>query len=88
MSFSDGAPFCDDATKDWINNDVAAAMNDGASAGRSSAGDPVDIELRDVNSLVSAGQFEQAMDLVQKAIRSSSSERDNFRRTIATVASS
>lgn len=83
MSFSDGAPFCDDATKDWINNDVAAAMNDGASAGRSSAGDPVDIELRDVNSLVSAGQFEQAMDLVQKAIRSSSSERDNFRRTIA-----
>jgi len=83
MAFSDGSPFCDEATKDWINTEVSAALSSGASSGGNIPTDPVDAEMRDVNGLVAAGQFEQAMDLVQKAIRSSSSERDNFRRTIA-----
>jgi type VI secretion system protein VasJ len=84
MAFSDGLPFCDDATKDWINTEVAAALSSGSASGAASgASDPLDAEMKEVNGLVAAGQFEQAMDLVQKSIRSSSTERDNFRRMIA-----
>ncbi|MBN1306673.1 MAG: type VI secretion system domain-containing protein, partial [Chitinispirillaceae bacterium] len=45
-------------------------------------GDPLIEEQRSVNQMVAAGKIEDALALVQSNLRSSSNERDNFRRTI------
>ncbi|MBN1575865.1 MAG: type VI secretion system protein TssA [Chitinispirillaceae bacterium] len=85
LSFSDGSPFCDDATKDWIATDVQTALGSGggtAAGGAASAGDALVEEQRAVNQLVAAGKIEDALAMVQNSLRSSSNERDNFRRTI------
>jgi type VI secretion system protein VasJ len=87
LSFSDGTPFCDDATKDWIATQVLPMFSaDGApSVGKKDAepsGDKVEDEKKQVASLTSAGKTEAALDLLQNSIRNSSNERDNFRRSI------
>ena len=83
LSFSDGSPFCDDATKDWISTEVrSVSAGDSSAASAASGKDPVEEEQRKVNGLVAAGQIEDALDLVQTGIRSSANERDSFRRTI------
>jgi type VI secretion system protein VasJ len=88
LSFSDGAPFCDDATKEWIATAVMPNFSaDGAPAGAKkqadeSSGDKVEDEKKQVASLTSSGKTEAALDLLQNAIRNSSNERDNFRRSI------
>jgi type VI secretion system protein VasJ len=87
LSFSDGTPFCDDATKEWIATQVMPQFSgDGAAVLKKDAaeqsGDRVDNEKKEVASLTSAGKTEAALDLLQNAIRNSSNERDNFRRSI------
>jgi type VI secretion system protein VasJ len=84
LNFSDGSPFCDDATKDWINSEVQSALGSGGGGQMAGgiAGDTLAEEQREVNQLVSAGKLEEALALVQGNMRSSSSERDNFRRTV------
>jgi type VI secretion system protein VasJ len=85
LSFSDGSPFCDDATKEWIAKSVMPlfSQQDAASAKNGqAAGDKLEIEKKDVASLTASGQTEKALDLLQNAIRNSSNERDNFRRSI------
>ncbi len=85
LSFSDGFPFCDDATRDWIvkvvmpvfSHEEAASKKDSAESG-----DKVENEKREVTQLASSGKTEAALDLLQNAIRNSSNERDNFRRSI------
>jgi type VI secretion system ImpA/VasJ family protein len=83
LSFADGGACCDEATKDWIAADVQTAISSGAGAIPSGPVDPLIEEQRAVNKLVAAGQIEDALTLIQSTMRSSSSERDNFRRTIA-----
>ena len=87
LSFSDGSPFCDEATKEWIarqvlpnfSQDVAAvAKKDADTPG----GDKVEKEKKEAASLTASGKMEAALDLLQNAIRNSSNERDNFRRSI------
>jgi type VI secretion system protein VasJ len=87
LSFSDGTPFCDEATKEWIATQVMPVFSAGGatatkkeSAG--SSGDRVEDEKKQVASLTSTGKTEAALDLLQNAIRNSSNERDNFRRSI------
>jgi type VI secretion system protein VasJ len=81
LTFADGTAFCDDATKDWITDEVLGVVkSDGENTG--GIQDKVDEEQRQVNALVSAGQMEDALDFAQRNIRNSSVERDNFRRMI------
>ena len=85
LLFSDGTPFCDDATRDWIAGEVQSILESsggGGSGGGGGGADPLVEEQRTVNQMVAAGQLEQALTMVQTNLRSSSSERDNFRRTI------
>lgn len=83
LAFSDGSALCDDATKDWIHTDVATALGTDAATGSGPAHtDTVEEEQRTINRMVAAGQLEEALTFIQTSIRSSASERDNFRRTI------
>ena len=89
LSFSDGSPFCDDATKEWIAAQVmpvfsaeAGAAPKKAEGAAGTSGDRVEDEKKQVASLTSSGKTEAALDLLQNAIRNSSNERDNFRRSI------
>ena len=86
LNYSDGSPFCDDATKDWITAEVQTAIAGGDSSPSAAGGrlsDPLEAELRSVNGMVAAGKIEDALDVLRDATRSSSSGRDNFRRSIA-----
>ncbi len=87
LSFSDGTPFCDDATKEWLTTDVKPAL--GAADGKSpqpdvkSGGDdPFVEEQRTVDQLVASGKIEEALVRMQTNLRSSTNERERFRRTI------
>ena len=85
LTFSDGAPLCDDATKDWIASEVQPIFSGSAAAAVSSsaaAGDPIETEKREAVALAAGGSVEKALDFVQTAIRRSSNERDNFKRSI------
>jgi type VI secretion system protein VasJ len=86
LCFSDGTPMCDDATKDWIASEVKPlfAGDGGAtpSSAATAAGDPIETEKKEATALAAGGNIEKALDFVQTAIRSSSNERDNFRRSI------
>ncbi len=84
LSFSDGSPFCDETTNDWIHTEVSAARGapESASSVADAPEDPLVEERRNVNQFVSAGQMEEALALIQNGMRSSTNERDNFRRTI------
>jgi type VI secretion system protein VasJ len=87
LSFSDGSPFCDDATKEWITKQVLPIFSqDGATAVKketeTEGGDKVERDKKEAAALTAAGKMEAALDLLQIAIRNSSNERDNFRRSI------
>jgi type VI secretion system protein VasJ len=87
LSFSDGSPFCDDGTKEWLAKQVLPVFSqDGAAVAKKDAdpsgGDKVEQEQKEVVSLTASGKMEAALDLLQNAIRNSSNERDNFRRSI------
>jgi type VI secretion system protein VasJ len=89
LSFSDGTPFCDDSTKDWIEKSVMPLFSldsEGAKGRKPGAGeedgDNVEKERKDAAALASANKIEAALDVLQNSIRNSSNERDNFRRFI------
>ena len=87
LSFSDGSPFCDDATREWLSKQVLPLLSSGGTPGatkdtEASAGDKVEAEKKQVATLSASGKTEAALDLLQNAIRNSSNERDNFRRSI------
>jgi type VI secretion system protein VasJ len=88
LTFSDGTPMCDDTTKDWITTEVRSLFSTGQAgktANESSLavkGDPIEEEKKKAHALATAGKVEDALDLLQSAIRGSGSERDNFRRSI------
>jgi type VI secretion system protein VasJ len=87
LAYADGFPFCDQATKDWIAKEVNPVLSaGGASISVSSIGgddeDPLVVERRKVDALVSANQLEQAIELLQEGMSRSTSERDNFIRSM------
>jgi type VI secretion system protein VasJ len=88
LAFSDGSAFCDPATRDWLVAEAQRAGEAGelAASERKVFGDKADgaleTEKREVNALVAAGKTEDALDYLNKLIRDSSSERDNFLRSM------
>jgi type VI secretion-associated protein, VC_A0119 family len=90
LSFSNGSPMCDDATKEWIASEVRPQFSDSTPEGCMAAGggaisgsiDRVEKEMKEAQALAASGSIEKALDLIQNALRCSSSERDNFRRSI------
>jgi type VI secretion system protein VasJ len=83
LSFADGSPFCDEATKKWLSGEVKAVFAaDGGNAAPAVAADFFDKETKKVNELVAAGKIEEAIDLVQSGIRTAKCERDSFRRSM------
>lgn len=91
LSFSNGTPMCDDAAKEWIASEVQPQFSGSTPEGKaviggggSAAGsaDRVEQEMKEAQALAAGGSIEKALDLIQNALRGSSSERDNFRRSI------
>jgi type VI secretion system protein VasJ len=85
LSFSDGSPFCDEATKDWIGSDVSAVLSSSKGAvsqGKSAKDDPLSEEKKEINALVSKGKTEEAIEILQEKIHESGSERINFKRSL------
>jgi type VI secretion system protein VasJ len=88
LKFIDNSLFCDPATQDWIKSDLQGIFSSGEK-GSSKASSPaaqdgvfLEEESKQLNSLIAAGKVEPAIDFLQKQIRASGSERDNFRRSI------
>jgi type VI secretion system protein VasJ len=82
LTYSDGTPFCDPATRDWLDTDVAAILSSGASSVSAKNDDLVEIDKREVNALNSANKTDEALDFLLKKIGECGSERDNFRRRV------
>jgi type VI secretion system protein VasJ len=86
LNFTDGTPFCEEVTKTWLNTEVKAVLSAGGggaeTAASASTDDPLSRDMQKVNELVGSGQMEEAIDLVQRGIRSARSERESFRRSI------
>ncbi len=83
LSFADGSPFCDEATRTWLSGEVRAVFaTGGAAATRAASTDLFDKETQKVSELVAAGKIEEAIDLVQSGIRTARCERDSFRRSM------
>ncbi|MDG5814741.1 type VI secretion system protein TssA [Chitinispirillales bacterium ANBcel5] len=84
LSYSDGTPFCDPATLDWLNGDVAElfSFQSGTSAA-SGSNDQVAEERKEVNGLASSGKIEDALDYLMSKIAENNCPRDNFRRRLA-----
>lgn len=85
LQFSDGTPFCDSVTRDWISSDVSAAGASGGGSGGDAAGkdEALSKELSEANTLAAAGKIEDAMGMLQNGIRNSSGGRSNFLRSAA-----
>lgn len=82
LAYSDGTPFCDPATLDWINSDVAAMLSSGKGGGGGNVNDVVEADRRAANDLASGNKVDDAVDLLMSKINESGSERDNFRRRV------
>ncbi len=85
LNFSDGAPFCDASTKDWIAAEVSGVLGTGggaSGAGSGPAESEFEEEKKEISKLVAGGKIEQALGYLHRQIRESASERDNFRRSI------
>ncbi len=85
LRFADGSPFCDEATRDWLGSDVRKMLGDDGEEvpeGGADAGDPFEEERKEVNALMSSGQVEKALDMLQRAMRNSDNEELNFKRSI------
>ena len=87
LSFTNGTPFCDEATKDWLEQEVKAVLSSGEQGGgkKEPAGadsDGVARERKQVNELLAAGKVEQALEILQTAMNGSNNERENFIRSI------
>jgi type VI secretion system protein VasJ len=86
LNFADGTPLCDEVTKQWLGTEVKAVLSAGGggsgTATSVASDDPLGRDMQKVNELTGSGQIEDAIDLVQRGIRSARSERESFRRSI------
>lgn len=82
LTYSDGTPFCDPSTRDWLDTDVKSVLSAGGGAASAKVDDLVEVDKREVNALISANKTDDALDFLLKKISESGSERDNFRRRV------
>lgn len=77
LTFVDGTPFCDAQTKEWIKTRVMSQSTDSKTTSENPS-HILDKEKQEAASLFTAGKAEDAIALLQNAIRNSATERDNF----------
>ena len=86
LSYSDGTPFCDNATKDWIDSDVKKILSSHDSSVSEKDGscctDPLKNEKKEINLLSSAGKFDKAIKIMQEKINGSGIKNQNFKREL------
>ncbi|KMQ52596.1 type VI secretion system protein ImpA [Chitinispirillum alkaliphilum] len=82
LCYSDGTPFCDPATVDWIEDEVASLFSSESASNAGKVNDSVEEDRKEVNGLVSQKKVDSALDLLLGKISDSNSERDNFRRRV------
>ncbi|MFW6244316.1 MAG: type VI secretion system protein TssA, partial [Fibrobacterota bacterium] len=81
LCFSDGSPFCDSATIEWISGDVLHQKRQSAAedkAGRHQSDD----FLEQISLLVSSGKFHQAITRVHRRAAGSSTAQEKFIHTV------
>ncbi len=78
MSFEDGTPFADAATRDWIAEEVLLA--EASEGGQTEAADEETAAcLEEARALVKAGKATEAIDLLQTSAEGQKSRRQRFR---------
>ncbi|MBD3421159.1 MAG: type VI secretion system protein TssA [Chitinivibrionales bacterium] len=85
LCFNDGSPFCDQATKDWLKDDVMPALSGGGEGGDSGSGenkDPFEEERKQVDALAAANKIGEAVAFLQASVRTGGDEVHNFKRTL------
>jgi type VI secretion system protein VasJ len=85
LSYSNGTPFCDNTTKDWIDSDVKTILSPKGSPSEGKDGsftDPLLEEKKEINKLSSVGKFDEAIQIMKKTINSSGLKSQNFKREL------
>jgi type VI secretion system protein VasJ len=84
LTFEDGTPFADGATKMWIESEVQGLVSNGGGA-RSGGGGAsfLDQPLAEARSKAAAGQLEEALAVLQSAAGQAPSRADRFRAELA-----
>ena len=88
LKFAEGSPMSDAATQDWLTTDVAGVFSskDAQAHQKDHPGDAnadrLGAQRRELNELVAAQRFEEAIALMQEAMAASSNECDNLCRTV------
>ncbi|MBN1981765.1 MAG: type VI secretion system protein TssA [Chitinivibrionales bacterium] len=87
MTFSDGLPFCDELTKQWLQSDVAeyaASQSKGAgsSVNTGALDEAYNQEKKAVMELVTAAKTDEAIDTVYTSLQNSTTKRMRFQRNL------
>ncbi len=85
LSYSDGSPFCDGATKDWLESDSSSVLSSSDSSSSKKSDEtsyPLKEEKKEVNALIATGKLDSAIELIQNKISDSGIERLNFKRSL------
>ena len=83
LRFADGTECCDSATREWLAKTAAARPGQGAAGPAEPAEqDTLAKEMRDAEALAGAGKLADALAVLKAGMRSGSSARDNFRRSM------
>lgn len=90
LSFSDGTPFCDTTTRNWIVNTIVPLFSSQNSESVSqkpvfvpethSISETAQEEEKSINSLMAEGNVISAIETLQKIIHESGNQRNNFKR--------
>lgn len=81
LSFSDGRPFADAGTRDWILGEVKALSGGGGAAGPKRKGDAGE-EAKQAEALVAEGKLEEALSILRGGLLNDSSRRNGFERRL------
>ena len=85
LLYSNGTPFCDNATKDWIDSDITQVQSSHGSPVKrqdEALSDPLKNEKKEIFILSSAGKIDEAIQIMQKNINDSGSKNQNFKREL------
>jgi type VI secretion system protein VasJ len=82
LTFKDGTPFADGATRAWLN-EVAGQFGGGGGGDRAAAGDALAKAIVEARKLLSAAKGEDAVARLAQAMDGSASRRQRFRAQLA-----
>lgn len=82
ITFKDGTPFADGATKVWLS-EIAGQFGGGGGGPAADAGDGLSEAIDEARKLLSQSKGEDAVRRMSRAIEASTSRRDRFRAQLA-----